>query len=821
MDIVGHLDVLRQDCRLAVRSLRTAPAFALAVLTVTALGVGATTVAFTLMDHVLLRPLPFPEPGQLVKVLQGSTTRPPNTRGLRGTNEISPAILFGWQTSSAFSSFGAYGLISSNLSGDGEPERLDGADITATALQALATPAAIGSVFTAADDAPGAPCSVLIADGLWRRRFGAEPSVIGRRLRIDDETCEVAGVMPRGFNFPYRTTSFWRAARFTPGDAQDIGNNYLRAVGRIKPGITFDAARAELETLTASLRPDWPKDFQNIAPAMIRFRDEINDQSRMLLWAMAGAAACLLLIACTNLASLMVARATARGRELAVRTALGAGPRRLVRQLVTETLVLSGAGGAIGLAIAVSTIPIAAKLVPAALPLTEVPGVDLRMLLVAAASTLGTAIAFGVVPAFRAARRAQAGRPHEESRAGVSRASSRMRDGLVVVQVAASIVLLVGTGLLIRALLRVQATPAGFSTEHVMTARTFLPWSKYGEQALRVDFYRRVLDGVSAMPGVTAAAYTSYLPMTFRGGIWPVVVPGRPAQTGRPQNAGSRFVTPKYFAAMNIPLVAGRTFDDSDSMQAQPVAIVSQSFVSAYLGGQDAIGQVFQFGPAGQRTIVGVVGDVRFRGLEARSEPQVYMSYLQQGDNRTMGYTPKDLVVRVSPDYSGRLDALVPAIRRIVAAADPDQPVSDVQPLAAILDGETAPRSVQVRVLAGFAIVASLLAGIGLHGLLAFVVSRRTREFGVRLALGAQPGQILALVARRGLILGGLGVAAGSWIAYASGRSLEALLAGLSPADPVALAGAIALSLTITLVGSLLPAIRAARINPKVAIDGE
>jgi ABC-type antimicrobial peptide transport system permease subunit len=330
-----------------------------------------------------------------------------------------------------------------------------------------------------------------------------------------------------------------------------------------------------------------------------------------------------------------------------------------------------------------------------------------------------------------------------------------------------------------------------------------------------------VLGDVTALPGVTAAAYTSYLPFTFRGGVWDVTIPGRVVLPGRVENASARFVTPAYFRAMGIPLVSGRTFEESESMRSQPVAIVSQSFVTTYLEDRQPLGQMFRFGPAGERTIVGVVGDVRFRGLETRNEPQVYLSYLQQGDNRTMGYTPKDLVVRVSADraQAGAADALPTAIRRIVSDADRDQPVSDIQPLSAILDGETTPRQIQVRVLAGFAAVSCLLAGVGLHGLLAFVVSRRTREFGVRLALGAEPREILGLVVRRGLVLGCLGVIAGLWIAYAAGRWIESLLAGLSPADPVTWTGAIAFSLAMTLVGSLLPALGAARINPRQAMD--
>ena len=823
MDISAALDGLRQDLRQSARAFRRSPGFAAAVILVTALGVGATTAVFTLTDYVLLRPLPFPEPDRLVTLLQGSAARPATLRGLRGTNEISPALYLAWKSSPSFSVMGAYGMASSNLSGRGEPERLDGAIVTADAIDAVGIAPAIGRTLTKDDDLSGAPCRLLISDSLWRRQFGADRSALGSLVRLDDESCEVIGVMPRGYNFPARTTTFWRPARFAPDDARNFGNRFLRAIARLDPITSFDEARAALTTMSASLAPTWPPEAADLAPVMVQFRDEIADQPRLLLWAMSGAAACLLLIACTNLASLTLARASARARELAVRTALGASRRRLIRQLLTEGLVLAAAGGILGALIGIIAVPTAARLVPTSLPIAETPAVDLRMLVIAMLTTLATAVGFGVVPALRAARRADAGDLRESARTGSTRASARLRDALVIVQVAASIVLVVGAVLLLRALGRVQSTPTGFSTEHVITVRTMLPFSEYGLQARRHALYRQVIDDVATLPGVTAVAYTSYLPMTMRGGVWDVRIAGRAVPPGRVETASARFITPQYFTAMQIPLMSGRPFDESDSAQAQPVAIVSQSFVSAYLDGQAAIGRTFQFGPAGQRSIVGVVGDVRVRGLETRSEPQVYLSYQQQGDNRTMGYTPKDLVVRITGYESddGALNALLPAIRRVVRNADPDLPISDAQPLANIVAGETVTRAVQVRVLGLFAAVSCVLAGVGLHGLLAFVVSARIREFGVRLALGAQPRQILALVAKRGLILGGIGVLSGVWIAYIAGRSIESLLAGLSPADPATLAAAVVCALVLTVAGSLLPALRASRIDPKGAMLAE
>ena len=819
-----HLDMLRQDLRHSARSLLRSPGFSAATIVVIALGVGATTAAFTLTDYVLLRPLPFPDSDRLVKIWQAAPTRPRNLRSIAGTNGVSPALYLGWKDlSKSFESMGAFGAASANLTGNGEPERLDGADLSFDTLPTLGIAPAIGRTLTSDDDQSGAACVTLISDSLWRRRFGADRSALGSRLRLDDESCEVIGVMPRRFDFPTRTTDFWRPLRLAPAAASNFGNNYLGVIAKLHRGTSFEQASGELEALAPAIEKRSPEQRPNARAAMIELRDEINNQSRTLLLAMAGAAGCLLLIACTNLASLTIARATTRSRELAVRTALGAGRRRLTRQMLTESVVLAILGGTAGGMIALAAIPTVVRLVPTALPIAETPAADLRMLAIATLATLATGIGFGVFPAQRAARKAAADGLRETSRTGASRRTTRLRSVLIVTQVAASIVLVVAAGLLIRALIRVQATPVGFSTDSVLTMRTFLPWTKYGPQSKRTEFYRQVLDQLQALPGVRAVAYTSYLPMTIRGGVWAVGIPGRVVDPNRPELASARFVTPLYFEAMGIPLVAGRTFAQSDSAQAQPVAIVSESFVKNYLGGGDAIGRSFDFFLAGTRSIVGVVGDVKFRGLERSNEPQVYLPHQQQGDNRTMGYVPKDLVIRLDPAHAGResMDAMVPAIRRIIRNADPDQPISDVQPLSAILGGEVVGRVVQVRVLGGFAGLSLLLVAVGLHGLLAYVVSARTREFGVRLALGATPRQILTQVARQGLVLGVIGVSVGLAAAYGVGRWLESVLAGVSPADQLTLSVATLVSLTICLVGSLIPALRASRTNPRQAIQAD
>ena len=818
-----QFEILRQDLRHAIRALRRTPGFTLTAVLVTALGVGATTAAFTLADYVLVRPLPFPHAERLVTIREGLVRRAAATRAVQATNDASSANFLAWrEMSTSFEVMGAYRFVPLNLIGSGEPERLDGVSISYDAMQMVGMRPALGRPLTTADDTHGAPCAVLISDSFWRRRFGGEASVLDSTIVLEDGPCVVRGVMPRGFEFPNRTTVFWRPIRFAPAAADTRTDRAYRVLARLKPGVSRQQAAADLATVSATLAKRHLENAEIVA-VMMELRDDVGVESRMLLIALAAASACVLLIACTNLASLLLARASERGRELTVRMAVGAGRWRLVRQLLTESVLLALAGGGLGLAVAIAAVPMAVKLVPTALPIPEVPAMDLRMLLTAALVTLGTGIGFGVLPAFRAAREATAAGLREGGRTGSSRRTQRLRGGLVVAQVGLSVVLLACTGLLIRALIRVQSTPPGFNAEGVLTMRTMLPFSKYALQAPRAEFHRRVIEGVSALPGVTGAAYTSYLPMTMRGGVWPVVVPGRPESTGDIDNASARYITPDYFRVMEIPLKSGRRFEETDSLQAQPVVIVSERFVQTYLGGQEPIGRTFQFGPAGEKTIVGVVGEVRVRGLERRSEPQAYLPYQQQRDNSTLGYIPKDLVIRLDSRNTSdeQMGMITAAVRRIVASVDPNQPIADIRPLTTIVEGETTARAVQVRVLAAFAALAGLLAAIGLHGLLAFVVSSRSREFGVRLALGAEPRWILTAIAQRGLLLGVIGAAAGIVVSYMAGRWMESLLVGVHPADAPTVATAIGVSLAMTLVGSLLPAIRAARTNPIVAMRAE
>ena len=625
--------------------------------------------------------------------------------------------------------------------------------------------------------------------------------------------------MPREFRFPSSEAQLWTPLRFTEQNYVDRGDNWMIAVGRLRSAVTVEQARAEMELIAAQSRQQYPKENANVSAAVIRFSDDVSQQSRLLLIALCGAAGCVLLIACANLANLLLARALGRRRELAVRAAMGAGRERLIRQLMTESLLLASVGGALGVMIAVTAVPLLNRLVPATLPLASNPTVDIRVLLFALGLTGLTGIAFGLAPVLRIGGDANLSGLREGARSGGGQ-KERLRSALVVAEIVASLVLLVSAGLLMRALWTIQARDPGFRSEGVLTLQTPLPIPMYGKLPVREAFYTRVLSDVRALPGVTHAGFVSWLPLgKMRGGIWPVSVDGKPVNRADNQNAFLRYVTPGYFGALGIPIKRGRDISEADSRDRQFVAVVSESFLKRYWPNEDPasiLGRHFNFA-LDERVVVGVAGDVLLRGLERQSEPQVYLSYMQVADDSIIGYIPKGLAVRASTPP----EALAPSIRAIIRRIDPVLPVSDVTTLTEIVDRDTASRVAQLRVLGAFAVIAFVLAGIGIHGLLSFSVSQRAQEIGVRMALGAQSGDILSMVVRRCATLAIAGVIPGIALAYAAGRWMEALLAGITPADTATMVSAVFLVVVMTLVGSVMPTLRALRVDPITALRAE
>jgi putative ABC transport system permease protein len=812
---LAHADIFKQDLAYTGRMLRRAPGFAATAVAIVALGIGATTAAFSVTDFVLLRPLPFPDPDRLVKITE-------TTPGY-STMELSAPNYRDWMAAAkSFDSTGVYHATAVTMTQSGEPRRLAGASVSADLLPTLRVRPLFGRTFTEQEDRPGAEGAVILSYRFWQTEFGGDPAILGRGLMFDDQPHTVIGVMPREFLFPRSDVLFWVTNRFTERDYQpsERTNNWLYAVARLRPGVTIEQAHTEMKAIAAQSQQQYPVENKDTSAVVYAMSDEVSERSRLLLLALSGASACVLLIACANLANLLLARALGRRRELAVRSAMGAGRERLIRQLLTESLLLAFAGGALGIGIAVVAVPLLAQLVPSTLPIASSPSVDGRVLFFAVGLTALTGIAFGFAPVLRVGGARDADGLREGVRSGGGQ-KERLRSALVVAEIVASVVLLVAAGLLIRALLTVQGIDPGFEPEGVLTTRAELPMRQYAKVATRDAFYARVLEQVRAMPGVRAAGFVSFIPMaTMRGGIWPVVVngdPNAPESVRSANNAAAiRFVTPGYFDAMRIPIKRGRDMSDSDTRDRPAVAVVSESFVRRYWPNEDPIGRHFTFAFA-DREVVGVVGDVRFRGLERVNEPQVYLSPKQVADGAIFFYQPKSLAVRTAL----RPTDLAPAVRDVIRRVDPTLPITDMQTLADVVDRETASRSVQVRVLGAFALIAFVLAAVGIHGLLSFAVSQRTQEIGVRMALGARSTDVLRLVTGRVALLVLAGVLPGIALAYAAGRSMEALLAGVKPFDVATMSAAVGLTGVMAVAGALLPTLKALRVDPIDALRAE
>lgn len=805
-----HAEILRHDLRLAARSWRRAPGFAIAVVLVAGLGIGATTAVFSILDHLYLRPLPYRDADRIVEFVQDQTPLGyPNM-------ELSPSMYRDWAAqATSFAGMAAYSSRAMNLVGAGEPMRLRGYSVTASFFDVMGVDAALGRVLRPDDDVQGAAGTVVLGYEIWRSYFGADEHLIGRSIDLDGEQHMVVGVMPADFEFPGRDADFFRPFRFQASHFEDPNNYYLHGVGRLADGVSTAQADAELDAITARLDAAESAIPDGTRARVWQLRDDIGRTDRLLLAGAAGAALCVLLIGCANLASLLLTRAASRERELAIRTALGAGRERLVRQLLTENATLAAVGGVVGVAGAAVAMPALSALIPSHLPLAASPQLDARVLLLAGLLTAVTGIAFGVFPAYRTSR-LRVTHLRDGDRAGVGPRSERLRAVFVFAQVATSVALLVTAGLLVRSLWAVQQIDPGFTTRNVVSLQTPLPLPRYAVVETRHRFYGDVLAGVRAIPGVESAAYTSFLPIDFGGGIWPVELPGVDVGAGGRHFASLRYVTSDFFRTMDMPLVLGRDVAESDTLDREAVAVVSRSFAARHWPGQSPLGRRFTMAFL-ERVIVGVVDDIRVRGLEREdSEPQVYLPYGQVPDGGMVFYTPKELVVRTAGDEG----AVIPDIRRAIRAADPYLPIAAARSLDDVLDEDTAPRRVQASLLAAFAIVAVLLTAVGIHGLIAFTVSLQQRELGVRMALGATPTRVLRLVLGRAITLAAIGAAAGLAVAWLASSWLRSLLYGVSQADPATFAAGAAICIVMTVAGTLGPAIRAIRIDPVRVIRG-
>ena len=808
--LAAHGAILVQDVRYTARTLRGARGFAIATVLVTALGVGANTATFSVADYVLVRPLAFPRPDELVRICEG----PRKGGGWGCMNQFSPANYRDVKAASrSFASFGVFTGRNMNLVGAGEPIRVSALALTPDVLPLLGVRPLIGRFFDPARNAEDAQTAV-IAYGLWQTQFGGDPGIVGRTISLDGTPFTVIAIMPSHFRWNTEGVQLWTPLVLREAEFANRNNSYLDGIARLKPGVTFEQARADLEAISERMTKEigGEMDEGELGFSFYRLRDEMSPRYRTMLLALVGASLALLLLTCANLANLLLARSASRERELAVRAALGAGRERLMRQMLTESLLLALLGGVAGALLAWLAVPLLSQMVPNTLPLDSQPRLDVRAFGIAALLSALTGLGFGLVPALRVGGRTGLAALREGARGSARRKG--LRTLLVAVEVTVSVILLIASGLLMRAVWRVQNVDPGFVTSNVLTMTTALPSPKYDAGPARVQFYDRVLADVRALPGVESAAYTSGVPMAMWGGITRIQVRG--VETPRDeQTASIRVITPQLFSTLRIPIRRGRDFNAADTRDRQRVAIVSESFAKRYWPNGDALGQSFQ-DRNGTWTIVGVAGDIKFRGLERSSEPQMYVP-VTQADSITGIYTPKALVILTTRDPA----SLIPSVRDIVRRVDPQQPVSNVRMLSDVIGDQTASRRSQLRILIALAVLALVLAAVGIHGLLAFTVAQRDREIGVRLALGADPAAVARMVVGEGVRMAVIGVVPGIAVAYLAARSMRSLLFGVPAADPLTFSAVAALCFAVVVIACVRPAWRAARIAPINALRAD
>jgi len=810
------METLVQDLRYAVRSLLNHPGFTVVAVLTLALGIGANTAIFSVVNGVLLAPLPYREPDRLVTVNHFY----PSLNNLRA-----PVSVPGFRDYSArtdlFASAAVENGIAMNLTGSGEPERVNVTLVTGQFFPLLGVAPALGRALQPDEAEPGKNHVAVLSWGFWQQKYGGDRGVLGRKLTLDNEDYEIVGVMPARFqDFFSRRTDLFAPAVFKPADFADNRrtNEFLPFIGRLAPGVTVERAQTELHALAVRLRttytnsysPDWDLKVTALS-------DEASRGVRSGLLILLGAVAAVLLIACANVANLQLARTAARARDVAVRVALGASPRRLMRYLLTESVVLALAGGAVGVLLALWGVPALLALSSGNLPATARVGVDIRVLGFAVLVSLGTGLLFGFAPALQMARTDLHESLKEGGRSVGHRSSLRLRRGLVVSTVALALTLLVGAGLLIRSFARVVGVDPGFRPDHLLTFSVSLSQAKYPNDTVRVQVLERLNAALNATPGIVSAGGTSNIPF---GGNWSTSsfnVEGYQPPPNAPMPWGDmREVTPTFLRTMRAPLKAGRQFTDADRAASPAVCIVDEELVHRYWPNVDPIGKRITFNNLSDSSIqwiqvVGVVGHMAHEGLDAQKRVQVYFPLAQNG-LPFLGFT-----VRTTGDPLAALGAVRTAVRSV----DPELPLANVNSMDHLIEQSTGSRRFAMLLLAGFAMLAMTLASIGLYGVMSYTVTQRARELGVRLALGADSREVLGLVLLQGLKLALTGVAIGLLTAFAVTRVMKNMLFNLSATDPLTFLAIALLLVAVALVASYLPALRATRVNPIEALRSE
>jgi putative ABC transport system permease protein len=808
------LSNLWKDLRYAVRMMLRQPGFTLVAVLTLALGIGANSAIFSVVNAVLLRQLPFPAPEQLVMIWEVKTDAGVNSR-FKGTASFSNFKDWREQNDS-FADIAAYQHSGFSLQGKEMPERITGATVTTNFFEVVRVGPQKGRSFQKTDEGQGSGRVVVLSDTLWRRNFGADDRILGRQITLGGEPYTVIGVMPEGFQFPSRMTQLWTPLYLTPDQLSNRDYHWLMTLGRLKPGATLEQAQAGMSTIARRIEQQYPEIQTGRGAQLVPLQEELVQSVRPALLVLLGAVGFVLLIACTNVANLLLARSAARRREIAIRSALGAGRWRLVRQFLTESLLLFILGGALGLLVSKWGVDLLVSRASAFMPRAGEVELDGRVIGFTLLISFLTGMVFGLVPAIQSTKTDVQSALKEGGNSGQSPRGNRLRSALVVAEIAAALVLLIGAGLLIKSFRQLLSTDPGLKPENVITMGLTLPPSLYPTHQSRALFFQQALEKVGESPGVEAAGVVNILPIQnsgYNGKVW---VDGDAAPPpGSEPIAEYRATSTDYFRALGIPLVAGRFFNRQDRAEGVPVAIVNQSFAKRYLQGRDPLGSRIRKEDTGWLMIVGVVGDVRQSGLTQSIMPEVYTPYTQ-AESRTLTQG-MSLVVRAR----GEGPELVSTIGRAVAEIDPAQPVHNVQTMQEVIYRSVSDRRLTMLLLTIFASVALFLAMVGIYSVMSYVVTQNTREIGIRMALGAQAGDVLRLILGQGMMLTLLGITIGLIASVALTRLIRSLLFGVTATDPLTF---VYVSLFLVMVAGLacyIPARRATRVDPMVALRYE
>ncbi|HSB15482.1 MAG TPA: ABC transporter permease [Bryobacteraceae bacterium] len=796
------------DLRFAFRSIRKSPGFAAVAVLTLALGVGCNTAVFSLVNAVLLRPMPYFDPGRLVLVWESAPFF-----GL-SDSPVAPANYADWKARSrSFEEMGALEDHSYRLVGEGTPEIVQGSQVTASLLRALRVHPVRGRLFRDDEDRPGAPKVALISEGFWRRRFDADPRITGSTLTLNDEKHVIVGVLPSGKEPPseYSGTmgEIWTplGSGYSAQELANRGRHNWMVVARLRSGVSLAEADAEMKTIGVGLAREYPATNEKVGAFVAPMRDHFVSSRRRVLLLLLGTVAFVLLIACANVANLLLARATARTKEVAVRAALGAGAWQLIRQFLCESLLLCAAATAIGLAVATATFRFLAHFTPSDIAGLNALSIDWRVLVFALAISAATLVVFGLVPLHQVRRLDLNQSLKDSARSLAAGSGSRGLRGLLVCsEVALAFMLLIGAGLLIQTFMRLRSVDLGCRTNNILTLQ-IPPSAAYRDPGRRIAYQGEILRRITAIPGVISAGFTNHIPLVVKGDISGIGAEGRGAKERF--QCRTRVAGPGYLRTMGIPLHRGRDIDERDIEGAPLVVLINQTLARTLWPNQDPIGRRIHFTSEVSASVIGVTGDIRQAGLDVPPQPEFYVSALQAG------FPVGSLAIHSSVEPA----TLAAQVRRTIWSVDPNQPITELASMQDILDKEVFQRRVQTMLLAFFAGLALLLAAIGVYGVLAHLVGQQTSEIGLRMALGATPSDVAFGVVVHGLRLTAIGLAFGVAGALAVSRLLTTLLFGVKPTDPATYAIVAAALLLTAAIASYLPAHRAMRVDPIVALS--